>query len=69
LIEVAAMDDMKKARRRLQRFYLMRKIVMWCLRRSCGTCLHYDGRFGEDCCFECERTIDAPWYQEREGNG
>lgn len=34
-------------------------------RRDCDTCRHYDGRFGDDHCFQCERSIKAVGYDKR----
>lgn len=34
--------------------------------KSCGTCMHYDGVFGEDCCFECERSVTTKGYGSKE---
>lgn len=33
------------------------KLYIGISRKSCDTCKHYDGRFGDDCCFRCERSI------------
>lgn len=45
--------------------YKVRKFIMWVMKRHCGTCVHYDGRFGEECCFECERSIAGDRYERR----
>lgn len=45
--------------------YHVRKLFMLISKRDCDTCNHYDGRFGEDCCFECERSIKAKKYERR----
>lgn len=44
-------------------YILLRKIHMRVFQKNCSTCIHYDGRFGEDCCFECERSIRAVNYE------
>ena len=44
---------------------LLRKIYMLVFKLDCDTCRHYDGRFGEDCCFECERSVRAMKYERR----
>lgn len=38
---------------------------MRALRKSCDACQHYDGRYGEDCCFQCERDIRAIQYERK----
>lgn len=40
----------------------LRKLYMKFFKKSCDSCKHYDGRFGEDCCFRCERSIKAVGY-------
>ncbi len=50
-------------RYRIHRF--LRKLYMRLIRKSCDTCCHYDGRYGEDECFRCERTIRAVEYDKR----
>ena len=40
----------------------LRQLYAWLSGRDCDTCQHYDGRFGEDCCFRCERSIKAVNY-------
>lgn len=42
---------------------LIRKLFMLYENKDCDTCEHYDGRFGEDCCFQCERSIRAVRYE------
>ena len=44
---------------------LLRKIVMWWTEKNCGSCKHYNGRFGDDTCFTCERSIKAVGYDRR----
>lgn len=44
---------------------ILRKIVTTLLRRRCNTCLYYDGSFGCDKCFECEKSISAVNYECR----
>ncbi len=41
----------------------LRKVITTILRRRCKTCIYYDGRFGVDCCFECEKSITAVNYE------
>lgn len=41
---------------------LIRGLFVLASGRKCDTCRHYDGRFGEDCCFRCERSIRAVDY-------
>lgn len=36
--------------------------LMSVTRKKCDTCRHYDGRFGDDGCFLCERSIKAVEY-------
>lgn len=43
----------------------LRKIYMGLTKKSCTTCRHYDGRFGEDICFYCERTKRVAYYDRR----
>ena len=40
----------------------LRRLYVRLSGRNCDTCRHYDGRFGEDCCFQCERNIKAVNY-------
>ena len=42
---------------------LLRKIFTVLFRRKCQMCLFYDGRFGCDECFECEKSITAVNYE------
>lgn len=42
---------------------LLRKIIMWWTGKSCSTCKHYDGSFGDDTCFPCERSVKAVGYE------
>lgn len=41
----------------------LRKIFTTIFRRRCRTCLYYDGSFGCDGCFECEKSITAVNYE------
>ncbi|MGL6199885.1 MAG: hypothetical protein ACRC3H_13235 [Lachnospiraceae bacterium] len=43
----------------------LRKLVIKITGRKCSSCNHYDGRFGQDCCFECERSIKVVNYDRR----
>lgn len=43
----------------------VRNMYMRLSRKRCSTCMHYDGAFGENCCFECERSIRAVKYERR----
>ncbi|WP_164473108.1 hypothetical protein [Clostridium sp. E02] len=43
----------------------LRKIITWLSGKNCGTCRHYDGRFGDESCFSCERSIKAVEYERR----
>ena len=43
-----------------------RKLYMSVTGKSCDTCRHYDGRFGDDDCFQCERSIRAVGYDRGE---
>ena len=43
----------------------LRKIVMWWTEKSCDTCKHYNGRFGDNTCFTCERSIKAVGYERK----
>ena len=43
----------------------LRKIVMQWTRKNCGTCKHYDGRFGDESCFPCDRSIKAVEYERK----
>lgn len=40
----------------------LRRLYVRLSGRDCDTCRHYDGRFGEDCCFRCERSVKAVNY-------
>jgi len=40
----------------------IRKIIMRIIWKNCITCTHYDRKFGQDCCFECERSVKAVNY-------
>ena len=44
---------------------LLRKIVIRWTEKHCASCLHYDGRFGDDACFTCEQNIKAVGYERR----
>ena len=46
-------------------YILLRKIIMWWTRKSCGTCKYYDGRFGDDTCFPCELSVKAVGYERK----
>lgn len=46
-------------------FSLIRRIFMLCKRMNCDTCIHYDGRYGDDSCFNCEHSIMAVEYERR----
>lgn len=50
---------------RYQMHMMLRKIYMGVLRKDCCTCKHFDGRFGEDCCFRCEHSIRAVEYDRK----
>lgn len=41
----------------------LRGIFTTLFRRKCKRCLFYDGRFGCDECFECEKSITAVNYE------
>ena len=41
----------------------LRKIFTTIFFRKCNTYLFYDGRFGCDECFECEKSITAVNYE------
>lgn len=43
----------------------MRNVYMRIFRKKCSTCVHYDGTFGDDSCFSCERSIRAVNYERR----
>lgn len=43
----------------------LRKIIMEANKKSCSTCSHYDGKFGDDKCFNCLCTIKAVEYERR----
>lgn len=42
-----------------------RRLFMIFFRKNCDSCVHYDGKFGSDKCFECERSIEAVGYEQR----
>lgn len=42
-----------------------RKLYMSVTGKCCDTCRHYDGRFGDDDCFQCEQSIGAVGYDKR----
>lgn len=42
-----------------------RNIIMRLIRKNCDSCRHYDGRFGDDTCFTCERSIKAVEYERK----
>ncbi|MFR3727686.1 hypothetical protein [Lacrimispora sp.] len=44
---------------------LLRKIVMRWTGKRYGSCKHYDGRFGDNTCFACERSIKAVGYERK----
>lgn len=44
---------------------LLQKIIMWWIGKNCETCKHYDGSFGDDTCFNCERSIKAVGYERK----
>ncbi len=44
---------------------LLRKIITWRSGKTCGTCKHYDGKFGDESCFSCERSIKAVGYERK----
>lgn len=44
---------------------LLRKIIMRWTGKRCDACRHYDGRFGDDTCFTCERSIKAVEYERK----
>lgn len=43
----------------------LRKIFVSILKRKCSTCVFYDGRFGSDECFDCEKSMTAVNYERR----
>lgn len=43
----------------------LRKIIMEANKKSCSTCSHYDGKFGDDKCFSCLCTVRAVEYERR----
>lgn len=43
----------------------LRRIYMKLHRKSCKACKHYDGRFGDDECFECQYSKKAACYEKR----
>lgn len=43
----------------------LRRLYMQVTGKNCETCIYYDGRFGEDCCFKCEHSIGAVEYKRR----
>lgn len=45
--------------------YFLRTIFMKISGRNCDSCVHYDGKFGEDCCFQCEYSITGEHYERR----
>lgn len=44
---------------------IFRKLYMSVTGKNCDTCRHYDGRFGDDDCFQCEHSIRAVEYERR----
>lgn len=44
---------------------LLKRLCMRFSKRDCDTCRHYDGKFGDDCYFECEHSIKAIGYERR----
>lgn len=43
----------------------IRSLYMAVFKKSCATCIYYDGNFGCDCCFKCERNKRAKQYVKR----
>ena len=43
----------------------LRKIIMEANKKSCSTCSHYDGKFGDDKCFSSLCTERAVEYERR----
>ena len=41
----------------------LRRLFMAAEGKSCKTCVNYDGRFGNDTCFECLCNMKANGYE------
>ena len=44
---------------------LIRIVYLKLANKDCDTCKHYNGKFGDDYCFECLGTIKAVNYEFR----
>lgn len=48
----------------------IKRLYLWITRKKCGTCVHYDGRFGdENYCFDCLHSMNASEYRRRVNTG
>lgn len=45
--------------------YKLRRVYMIIRKMDCDSCIHYDGRFGDDECFRRERSVTADGYERR----
>lgn len=45
--------------------YKLRRVYMILRKRDCDECIHYDGRFGDEECSLCERSVTAVGYERR----
>ena len=45
--------------------YKLRRVYMILRKIDCDKCIHYDGRFGDEECLSCERSVTAVDYERR----
>lgn len=45
--------------------YKLRRVYIMIRKIDCDKCIHYDGRFGDEECLSCERSVTAVGYERR----